>query len=125
MESVTRIEEALAHFSAATGLIANMNKSNISVASMNDPIKEQLLTVTGFSQRVLPIRYLGMPLSSKKSSKLDCHLLIEKIPVRIKTTYARQLSYAGRLHVIIAVLFSIHNFWGSVFILRQSVVNEV
>ncbi|WMV45857.1 hypothetical protein MTR67_039242 [Solanum verrucosum] len=46
VESVTRIEEALAHFSAATGLIANMDKSNISVASMNDQIKEQLLTVT-------------------------------------------------------------------------------
>lgn len=52
---MTRNEEALAHFNAATGLIANMDKLNISVASMNDQIKEQLLTVTGFSQEVLPI----------------------------------------------------------------------
>uniref|UniRef100_M1AY26 Tn7 reverse transcriptase n=1 Tax=Solanum tuberosum TaxID=4113 RepID=M1AY26_SOLTU len=56
---------------------------------------------------------------------MECQVLIDKITERIKTTYARQLSYAGRLHVIVAVLFSIHSFWRSVFILPQRVVKEV
>ncbi|XP_075091651.1 uncharacterized protein LOC142171846 [Nicotiana tabacum] len=66
-----------------------------------------------------------MPLSPKKWSKLECQQLIEKITHRIKVTYAKKLSYAGRLQVITAVLFSIYSFWGAVFILPQSVLKEV
>ncbi|WMV28665.1 hypothetical protein MTR67_022050 [Solanum verrucosum] len=46
-------------------------------------------------------------------------------PIRIKTGYVVQLSYAGRLQIINVVLFSIHNFWGAVFILPQSVLKQV
>lgn len=45
--------------------------------------------------------------------KLECRHLVEKITSWIKHTYAYKLSYA------------IHSFWGSVFILPQSVVKEV
>lgn len=48
-----------------------------------------------------------------------------KITNRIKTRYAVQLSYAGRLQIINVVLFSIHNLWGEVFILPQSVSKVV
>lgn len=56
---------------------------------------------------------------------MEFQALIEKITGRIKTTYVRQFSYAERLQVILAVLFSIHSFWGSVFILPQIVVKGV
>lgn len=38
---------------------------------------------------------------------------------------ARHLSYTEKLQVINSILFSLHNFWGSVFILPQSILNEV
>ncbi|XP_047264686.1 uncharacterized protein LOC107864894 [Capsicum annuum] len=104
--SVIKIKEALAHFSTVTGLVANMEKSNIILACMEENVKTQLMSLTGFSQGTLPIKYLGLPLSSKKWSKLDCQLLIEKIVQKIRTTYARRLSFAGRLQVVLAVLFS-------------------
>lgn len=47
------------------------------------------------------------------------------ITARISTAYARQLSYAGRLQIINAILFSIRSFWGTVFILPQSVLKDV
>lgn len=50
---------------------------------------------------------------------------VEKITCRIKSGYARQLSYAGRVQIINAVLFSIYNFWGAVFILPQSVLDDI
>lgn len=96
------------HFSTTTGLVANMEKSSIFIAGMGEQLKEQMINLTGFTQGVLPIRYLGLPLSSKKWSKIECQSLIDKITGRIKTTYSRQLSYAGRMQVILAVLFSIH-----------------
>lgn len=56
---------------------------------------------------------------------MDCHQLEKKITLRIKTAYSKHLSYAGWLQIINAVFFSIYNFWGSVFILTQSVLKEV
>lgn len=65
--------EALQHFSSVTGLVANMEKSNIFMAGVDNITKRQLLLKTRFSQGSFPIRYLGMPLSSNKWSKMECH----------------------------------------------------
>ncbi|XP_059295407.1 uncharacterized protein LOC132048731 [Lycium ferocissimum] len=125
MDSIKRVMEALQHFSAVTSLVANLEKSNIFLAGMDDATKERILDSTGFSIGTLPIRYLGIPLSSKKWNKVDCHQLVDKITKRIIVGYSRQLSYAGRLKIINFVLFSIYKFWGAVFILSQSVLKEV
>lgn len=125
IQSVARVMEALDHFSRVTGLEANLEKSNIFLAGVNDQLRDQLILKTGVTLGVFPIKYLGLPLSSKKWSKMDCHQLIERITSRITTAYSKQLSYAGRLQLINAVLFSIHSFWGAVFILPQSVLKAV
>ena len=46
VQSVSRIIEALQHFSSVTGLVANMEKSNIFMAGVNDITKKQLLLRT-------------------------------------------------------------------------------
>ncbi|KAK4717695.1 hypothetical protein R3W88_016033 [Solanum pinnatisectum] len=54
--------------------------------------------------------------------ELEVRYLLE---ISITVAYSKQLSYAGRLQVINAVLFSIYSFWGTVFILPQSILKEV
>lgn len=49
--SVNRIVEALTHFSDVTGLIANMEKSNIFPVGVADNVKQQLLIVVGIGKR--------------------------------------------------------------------------
>lgn len=73
MNSIKRIMEALKHFSEVTGLVANMDKSSIFLAGMEDSTKQLILKGTGFVLGSLSIRYLGLPLSSKKWSKVECH----------------------------------------------------
>ncbi|XP_059311443.1 uncharacterized protein LOC132063004 [Lycium ferocissimum] len=109
--SVLRVVEALKHFSSASGLIANMDKSSSFMAGVDDGTRQSLLEVTGFSRGAFPIKYLGLSLSPKKWNKLDCNVLIAKITDRIRNGYSKQLSYAGRLQIINVVLLSIHNFW--------------
>lgn len=75
---VSRVNEVLNHFSAVSGLTANMDKSNIFMAGVDDATKTALLHNTGFSQGTFPIRYLGLHLSPKKWSKLDCNMLVDK-----------------------------------------------
>ncbi|OIT07226.1 hypothetical protein A4A49_08287 [Nicotiana attenuata] len=117
--------EVVNHFSAVSGLVANMEKSNIYLAGMDEATKLTIVRDTGFSVGTLPMRYLGLPLTSKKWSKVECHQLVEKITTNIQSGYAKLLSYAGRLQVINAVLFAIYNFWGAVFILPQSVIRAI
>ncbi|XP_049406369.1 uncharacterized protein LOC125870045 [Solanum stenotomum] len=85
LASVSRVMEALAHFSAATGLEANMEKSSVFIAGVDEDTKAHILERTGFSLGEFPIR----------------------------------------LQVVNVVLFSIHNFWGAVFILPQSILKEI
>ncbi|KAH0738707.1 hypothetical protein KY290_037412 [Solanum tuberosum] len=56
---------------------------------------------------------------------MDCQQLVDKIIARIQAAYAKHLSYAGRLQIVMTVPFSIHNFWGAVFILPQNVLKEI
>lgn len=77
---------------------------------MTEKAKFRILSSAGFSMDLLPIRYLGLPLSSKKWNKVDCYQLVEKITKKITIGYSRQLSYVGRLHIVNVVLFSIYNF---------------
>ncbi|WMV40320.1 hypothetical protein MTR67_033705 [Solanum verrucosum] len=54
--SVTRVIEALTHFSKACGLIANMEKSSIFMAGVDDHTKELLLAKTGLSLGSFPFK---------------------------------------------------------------------
>ncbi|XP_060212170.1 uncharacterized protein LOC132639766 [Lycium barbarum] len=123
--SVRRIMEALGHFTEATGLEANVDKSSLYLAGVDDDTKEEISQITGYAIGSFPIRYPGLPLSPKKWNKLECHQLCQKITEKIRTVSTRHLSYAGKLQIINSVFFSLHNFWGSVFILPQSVIKEV
>lgn len=115
---VIRIIEALAHFSASSGLVANMEKYSVFLICTTDHVKQQILTRTSYALGSFPIRYLGLPLSFKRWCKIECYQLGEKITTRIKNVYARQLSYAVRLQVVVAIFFFIYNLLGSVFILK-------
>ena len=75
---MNRVIEALAHFSDATGLEANLEKSNVYLEGVDESIKIQILAWTGSLEGVFPIKYLGLPLSPKKWKKIECWSLIEE-----------------------------------------------
>ncbi|XP_015068639.1 uncharacterized protein LOC107013174 [Solanum pennellii] len=66
LHSVNRVMEALQHFSLASRLVANMEKSSIFFVGVNTATKYVLLEKIGFSKGSFPIIHLGLPLSPKK-----------------------------------------------------------
>jgi hypothetical protein len=48
----------------------------------------------------LPIRYLGVPLLSKRLTAPDCDVLVSKIAGHIDSWLARNLSFAERLQLV-------------------------
>ncbi|XP_075091940.1 uncharacterized protein LOC142172073 [Nicotiana tabacum] len=94
---VAKVMEDLSHFSKVTGLMANLDKSSIFLAGVDDQMKEDLVQQTGFML----------------DNKQNQYSLLQAIVL------------AGRLQVVTSVLFSLHSFWGETFILPQSVLKEV
>ena len=52
--------------------------------------------VTGSKLRTLPIRYLGVPMVTKRLTDRDCSPLVEKITAKINHWASRFLSCVGR-----------------------------
>ncbi|KAH0924667.1 hypothetical protein HID58_016923 [Brassica napus] len=61
---------------------------------------EQIKRETGLSHASLPIRYLGIPLVTKKLSVSNCEPLLLSVKAKLDSWSARTLSFAGRLLLI-------------------------
>lgn len=64
--SIRRVKGAIQHFMDTTGQVANIEKSNIFFANVDNATKEKLLKLTGFVECVLPMRYLELLLSPEE-----------------------------------------------------------
>lgn len=120
--SVMLILRGFQTFSNSSGLTTNAYKSNIFAVNMEI---ENLCEKTGYNKGRLPFKYLGVPISSKKLSKKDCQLLVDKITTRIRSWGSKHLSYAGRVQMINAVLMHIYTYRASIFILPKAVLKRI
>lgn len=123
--SVKVIKDSLDEFSGFSGLKANLQKSTIFFGSLSGGEQEMILNIIPFAVGKLPVRYLGVPLITKKISIQDCKPLIDKVRNKVNDWRNKALSYAGRLQLIASVLSSMQIFWASVFLLPKSVINDI
>ena len=101
----------LEKFYELAGFWLNVSKSELFVVGLSVDQQTELSELIGFRRGVLPVRYLGLPLVTRKLSEKDCVVLIEKIRAKLGQWSKRLLSYAGRLQLIRVVLFNMVNFW--------------
>ena len=64
--SVGVFKDAITEFVAISGLLPNYHKSTIIFGNLNDEEKQQILEVVPFKVEKLPVKYVGVPLSSKR-----------------------------------------------------------
>ncbi|KAL0295882.1 UNVERIFIED_CONTAM: Retrovirus-related Pol polyprotein from type-2 retrotransposable element R2DM, partial [Sesamum calycinum] len=92
----------------------------ISKSGQNE--KQQILNLLGFQEGSLPVKYLGVPLTSSRLTLADCSPLIHKVDCRLSGWSHLNLSFAGRALLIKSVLSTLHNYWASVFILPKGII---
>lgn len=80
-------------------------------------VQGDILNILGFTKGELPIRYLGVPLNSKRLPVMQYYPLVDKMSGRIISRTSKFLSYSGRLQLIKTVLFSIQVYWSQIFVL--------
>ena len=84
-------------FTGCIGLKANLDKSQIVFGGECIALQKEWLEVTGFAEGKLPFKYLGMPITASKLTKVECRLLVKKILARIISWTTRHISYTGRV----------------------------
>lgn len=127
-EKKTSIEGILAvfqEFAKVSGLNISLEKSTLYLAGVKAEDSVTILEQFPFDSGSLPVRYLGLPLLTKRMNSQDYSLLIMRIKNRITSWTARHLSFAGRLQLVGSVLYSITNFWMSAYRLPSACIKEI
>lgn len=94
-------------------------------ANMDKRELADLCEIIGYKTGQLPLRYLGVSISAKKLSVMDCEVLIDKLTSRIKLWGSKHLSYAGRTQLINSVLMHIHAYRSYIFIIPKTVMKQI
>lgn len=117
--SIKRVLEVLQNFEAHSGLGISVSKSCFFTSGLSQQEIELLQRETGLSHGTLPIRYLRVPLCTKKLTMANCEPLILNVKAKLNSWSARSLSFAGRLLLINTVISGITNFWCDTFTLPK------
>ncbi|GLT48369.1 hypothetical protein SLA2020_220000 [Shorea laevis] len=112
-------------FSRVSGLEVNRMKSQVFFSGVREEQKVALIQKLGFVEGQLPVRYLGLPLISKKLSPGACQPIIDKIHQRIGSWATKFLSYAGRVQLVNSILFHIQVFWSGALLIPKKVLKLI
>ncbi|GJY55984.1 hypothetical protein Tco_0455099 [Tanacetum coccineum] len=123
--SASVLRRGLDEFCVSSGLRPSMSKSEAFFGNVPDEVIADINLVMPFKIGVLPIKYLGVPMMSKRLTSKDCKPLIEMIRKRIGDWRNKVLSFAGRLQLISSVLSSMQVYWASLFILPIEICNLI
>ncbi|KAG7588718.1 Reverse transcriptase zinc-binding domain [Arabidopsis suecica] len=123
--SIEGILHILEDFKKGSGLGINRQKTALMLDGGNFEHNRLVSERFGLTHGGLPVRYLGVPLSSHKMRKQDFQPLIDKINYRFSSWTARHLSFAGRLQLLKSVIYSTISFWASIFILPNQCISKL
>jgi hypothetical protein len=105
-DDVNNLRDLLVNFGAVTGLQTNLQKMTVSVISCSGINIEEILTGFPIMRAHFLIKYLGLPLSTKRLRKVDFQPQIDKAASKLSAWYGRNLTQAGRVSLTKLVLSS-------------------
>ncbi|XP_074299014.1 uncharacterized protein LOC141630019 [Silene latifolia] len=123
--SVGLMLSAFDHFSKASGLVMNRGKSNFYYNGIDETLVTEIEQQTWMKRGHVPLKYLGVNVSPKRLSIMDCACLVDKIVDKNRSLGSMKLLYACRVVLIKVVLSSLHCYWARLFILPKTVIGKI
>ena len=74
--SVTILLDKLEFFAKSSSLVAKSSKSDMYLASIPTFLKQHIVDSCSIPLGSIPFRYLGVPLSSKRITAVECERLV-------------------------------------------------
>ncbi|WZY89463.1 hypothetical protein YC2023_046198 [Brassica napus] len=124
-DSLTGVLAVLSEFEHMSGLAVNIEKTSMFSCGVSDDCLQRIASRFGLQRAPLPIRYLGLPLSSKKLSVKDYDPLLLQIKNKLGSWTSKTLTMAGRLTLLSSVISGITGFWMSAFLLPKTVLQKI
>ncbi|GJT49418.1 RNA-directed DNA polymerase, eukaryota, reverse transcriptase zinc-binding domain protein [Tanacetum coccineum] len=90
-----------------------------------EEVQEEIMKSLHFEKGKLPMKYLGVPLITKRLGIKNCKCLVDKVRKRISNWKNKCLSYAGRLQFIASIPESIQVYWCTMFLLPKTVIKDI
>ncbi|CAL9248346.1 unnamed protein product [Arabidopsis halleri] len=122
---VQNVLSVLQEFEQRSGLAISLQKSSFFAGGLSEAEVNLIKVTTGLTHGCLPVRYLGVPLCTKKLTIQDCEPLLQQVKAKINNWCVRSLSFAGRLLLINTVIAGISNFWCSSFVLPKLCIRKI
>ncbi|CAA7057486.1 unnamed protein product [Microthlaspi erraticum] len=125
LDSLKGVFRVLKRFEELSGLAVNISKTSLFCSGVDPLTLAEIETTVGLVPSALPIRYLGLPLCSRKLSVADCDPLITQVRKKLNSWTHRLLSLAGRYTLLSTVIPGIVGFWSSAFFLPKAVIGKI
>jgi hypothetical protein len=106
-------------------LKANPHKSTLFCSGTSQVVSNQIASRLQIREGKLHVQYLGVPLISTRLSASDYSDLLDKIVGRIDSWLSKKLSFVWQLQLISFVLYNIHVYWSSIFILPKKIIKAI
>jgi len=125
IDSVQNVLQVLKEFELRSGLAVSVQKSSFFASGLSQQEMDTIKASTGMPNGILPVRYLGVPLCTKKLTLANCEILIQQVKAKFNSWTVKTLSFAGRLLLIKTVIAGITNFWCSNFLLLMACIARI
>ncbi|XP_019091180.1 PREDICTED: uncharacterized protein LOC109128751 [Camelina sativa] len=125
LSSVQNVLHVLQEFEDRSGLAISLQKSSFYGGGLSEEEISLISSTTGLPHGTLPVRYLGVPLCTKKLTIQNCEPLLQQVKGKINHWCSKSLSFAGRLLLINNVIAGISNFWCSTFLLPKACIRKI
>ena len=110
LNSIIGIKNVMDQFYLYSRLQLNSSKCELFWSRVNGGKLMEIQQATRFKLGILLVRYLGVPLVTRRLTKKDCNPLVHKITERNKHWTTKFLTYAGRYQLIQIVIYNIYNY---------------
>ncbi|XP_039140432.1 uncharacterized protein LOC120277641 [Dioscorea cayenensis subsp. rotundata] len=124
-EDLRIIKLILYVFERLSGLAVNSKKTCLYISQKNLEPQAFLANTLHCWVGVLPLTYLGIPISGGRPRKQDWDILINKVRSRLEIWKSKFLSLGGRLTLLNSVLTVIPTYWMSLFKLPCWVIRSI
>ncbi|XP_024011374.1 uncharacterized protein LOC112086634 [Eutrema salsugineum] len=125
LRSLVGIVNVFDEFTKTSRLRISLEKSTAYLAGVTASARDNIAQRFAFNFDTLLVRYLGLPLLTKKMRTLDYAPLIDKIKENFNSWITCALSYAGRLQLLTSVIESLVNFWMAAFTQPNWCIDEI
>ena len=101
VESVNILKKALNKFSGISGLHPNLGKCTMFCGSLDDDTKRDISNTFPFKEGKLPVRYLGVPLVTKKIGIAYCKQLVDKVQQKLNDGITKVYHMLGEFNLLL------------------------